>query len=165
MIQSTTDIDSASWVVCRTGPHLCALPLENVVETMRPLPVERIARAPRFVRGLSIIRGVPLPIVDTGSLFGESHSEPQRLVTVRVGDRLIALGVDSVLGVRSISGSASTALPPLLRDADGDVVSAIGILDAELLLFLQTARILPDGLPENLTQVRCNEQFGDAKRC
>lgn len=151
MIQNITDIDQATWLVCRTGPHLCALPLENVVETMRPLPVERMARAPRFVRGLSIIRGAPLPIIDAGSLFGKSDNQPLRLVTVRVGDRLIALGVDSVLGVRSISGSESTALPPLLRDAEGDVVSAIGILDAELLLFLQTARILPDGLPETLT--------------
>ena len=46
---------------------LAALPLEHVVETMRPLPVEPLGDAPRFILGLSIVRGEPIPVVDVGA--------------------------------------------------------------------------------------------------
>jgi purine-binding chemotaxis protein CheW len=148
MGQGATDTDESSWLVCEAGGHLCALPLDRVVETMRPQPLERIDRAPHFVRGISIIRGTPLPVVDTASLLGRPDIQPRRLVTVRVGERVIALSVDRVHGIRTIRSVATIELPHLLRDAAGDIVTAIGTLDSEFLLFLQTARILPDGLAD-----------------
>jgi purine-binding chemotaxis protein CheW len=113
---------------------------------MRPLPIERLSRAPHFVKGMAIIRGTPLPVVHLGSLFGEDAGEPQRLVTVAIGRRFIALAVDRIIGIRPIHGEVSADLPPLLREADGDMVSAIGTLDSEFLFFLQTALILPQNL-------------------
>ena len=141
---------SAFWLLCRLGTHLCALPLENVVEAMRPLPIEPLVGAPRFVQGLSIVRGSPVPVVDAASLFDAREVESQRWVTIRTGDRLVALAVDSVLGIRSIGSSSSKELPPLLREADGEIISAIGTLDAELLLFLSAARIVPQASYESL---------------
>jgi purine-binding chemotaxis protein CheW len=125
--------------------------LNHVIEIMRVLPVEAISGAPHFVRGLSIIRGSPVPVVDTGKLFGEQGTPSARLVTIRVGDRTVALAVDEVLGVRAIETDVVVALPPLLRDAGGDALSAIGTLDAELLLFMNAARIVPDALFDDLS--------------
>jgi hypothetical protein len=64
----------SSWLLCRAGNLLCALPIEHVIEIMRPLPVEQIAGAPHYVRGLSIIRGVAY-------LFQLSH-QPKAVVAV-----------------------------------------------------------------------------------
>jgi purine-binding chemotaxis protein CheW len=113
-----------------------------------------LADAPRFVLGLSIIRGTPVPVVDIGSLFGERANSPQRMVTLGTGGRLVALVVDNVLGVRSLGADSFNGLPPLLQDAGGELVSAIGTLDAELLLFLRTARIVPSALYESLAAER-----------
>jgi len=124
--------------------HLCALPLEHVVETMRPLPVEIVGGAPEFVSGLSIIRGVPLPVVDTGSLLGAGESLPTRFVTVKAGKRLVALAVDAVLGLRAISADSLHELPPLLGDARAELITGIGAIDSELLLVLRTARVVPE---------------------
>jgi hypothetical protein len=41
-----------------------------------------------------------------------------------------------------------------LRDACGGVVSAIGMLDDEFLVFLRTARTVPDALFETLAAER-----------
>lgn len=112
---------------------------------MRTLPVEPVAAAPDFVLGVSIIRGAPVPVVDAGRLLGGGDSRPARLVTVRLGGRQLALAVDDVLGARALGG-ARRDVPPLLADAGRDVVSAIGCLDAELLLFLEAVRILPDAV-------------------
>lgn len=132
------------WLVCRVGSRLCALPIECLVETMRPLPVERMAHAPPFVEGLSIIRGEPVPVVDAGTLFGDPRGQGQRVVTIKAGGRIVALRVGTVVGLRSMPPSASLALPPLLRAANADMIKGIGMLDAELLLFLEAARLYPD---------------------
>ena len=133
-------------LLCRVGTRLCALPLAQVNETMRPMPVEALPGAPGCVVGVSIIRGGPVPVVDLGTLLGADPSRGGRLVTLRVGDRMVALSVDAVLGVRAIAGESLGDLPPLLRDARGDGVSSIGALDAELLVLLDSARLLPDAV-------------------
>lgn len=134
------------WLLCRAGPPLCALPLGHVIEVMRTLPIEPIAGAPLYLRGLSIIRGTPTPIVDTAFLCCGQTAPFHRLVTVRAGTRMAALAVDTVVGVREIE--TADPLPPLLREAMSGVVSMIGRLDTELLLFLRTARIVPKELLE-----------------
>src|SRR6202790_1319376 len=124
--------------------HVCALPLMQVIETMRPLPVESIAGMPSFVRGVSIIRGVPTPVVDLGAVLGAPGGCAERIVTLRLGDRQVALSVDAVLGVRDLDLAAIHELPPLLRGASQDVVEAIGTLDEEFLMVLRAGWELPD---------------------
>ena len=151
----------------RAGTHLCALPLAHVVETMRPLPIEPIAGGPRFVRGLAIVRGAPVPVVDLACLLNEGLSAREearsseeggapaaRFVVLRVAGRSVALVVDGVVGVRALSAEALRELPPLLREArdardtgesasdvDASVIESVGTLDAELLLVLRSARL------------------------
>jgi purine-binding chemotaxis protein CheW len=134
---------------------LYALPLAHVVETLRPLPVEPLAGAPAFVRGLCVIRGVPRPVVDATGLLGahapgDPPAEPPtaRFVTVRAGAHQVALAVDAVLGVRTVPPESLHTLPPLLQEAGAEAVAAIGRLDNELLLVLRSSRLLPEeGLP------------------
>jgi purine-binding chemotaxis protein CheW len=139
----------------RARGHLCALPLAHVVETMRPLPVEPMAGAPPYVRGLAIIRGAPVPVVDVARLLGEEAAGTEvgarvppsaRFVTLKIGERAIALAVDGVVGVRTLAVDALHELPALLRDAEVDAVSSIGTLDSELLLVLRSARLVPQNL-------------------
>jgi len=122
------------------------LPLEYVLETMRPLPVEPLSGAPQFVQGLAIIRGAPVPVVDAARLLGAEATRPSRFVTLKADERRVALAVDSVLGVRSIPDGSLQALPPLLRDAGAEIVSKIGMLDAELLLVLRSVRFVTEDL-------------------
>ena len=141
--------DSATVVtlLCRVRERLCSLPLQYVVETMRPLPVALLAGLPAFVRGMSVVRGVAVPVVDAGAILGSGHPpRPTRFVTLRTGENLVALSVEEVLGVRELTLSSFRELPPLLREAAGDVLSAIGTLDTSLLFALQTARIVPESV-------------------
>jgi purine-binding chemotaxis protein CheW len=140
--------------MCRVGARLCALPLEQVVETMRPLPAVPIAGAPAFVRGVSLIRGDSVPVVDAATLVGEPESQPTRFVTVAVDHRRIALAVDAVLGVRTLPAGTLHDLPPLLHHAETELVTALGELDAELLLVLQCAHLVPEAVWLLLEQER-----------
>jgi purine-binding chemotaxis protein CheW len=141
-------------LVVRVQTRVCAVPLTHVVETMRPPPVEALAGMPAFVRGVSIIRGVPTPVVDLGAVLGALGGIAQRLVTLRLGDRQVALSVDAVLGVRDLDFSAIQELPPLLRGASTDVIEAIGTLDEQFLMVLRAGWELPDDVWQALAAQR-----------
>jgi purine-binding chemotaxis protein CheW len=143
--------ERAAWLVFRAGAHLCALPLAQVIEIMRPLPIEAVAGAPPYVRGLCVMRGTAVPVVDAGLLIGEARVEAERLVAIRTGDRVIALATETVLGIRMIGAATLAALPPLLGEAARETITAIGMLDAELLLFLRSTRIVPEDVWDHLT--------------
>lgn len=112
---------------------------------MRPLPVEAIAGAPGFVLGLAVIRGEAVPVIDVARLLGAEGARPRRFVTVRAARRTIALAVDAVLGVRAIA-EAPGGPAPLVGAVAGEMVSAIGVLDAELLVVLEATRLVPDAV-------------------
>jgi purine-binding chemotaxis protein CheW len=83
-------------------------------------------------------------VVDAALLLGGHSSHPSRFVIVTAGPRLVALAVDAVIGIRAIPSESLETLPLLFQRADLDAVSAIGTLDCELLLVLQSARLVPE---------------------
>lgn len=112
---------------------------------MRPLPTEPLAGQPPFVRGVSIIRGRPTPVVDIESLISSSgSSECTRFVTLRTGGHRVALAVASVAGLKRLKAGDHEQLPPLLRSVGDSVISMLGTLDADLLAVLDASRVLPD---------------------
>ncbi|HET9598118.1 MAG TPA: chemotaxis protein CheW [Anaeromyxobacteraceae bacterium] len=127
-------------LLVRAGGHLCAVPVRDVVETMRPLPVSRIEGAPAFVRGAAVIRGEPVPVVGLGEVLGAPPSAAARLVTVRCGARIAALAVEAVLGVRRLDLARGE---PLLASGSG-AVAALATSGSDLVTVLQASRILPD---------------------
>jgi purine-binding chemotaxis protein CheW len=130
----------------RAGAHLCAIPIAEVVEIMRPLPLERLASQPDFLLGLAVIRGASVPVVDAGALLGGEAAPhpPRRFLRLRIGARSVALAVDAVVGVRSLTAKVLGVLPPLLGEAGRDLIAALGAADGEFLLVLQTARLAAD---------------------
>jgi purine-binding chemotaxis protein CheW len=130
--------------------RLCAVPLAHVIEIMRPLAVEPISDVPSFVQGISIIRGIPTPVVDLGALLGMPNGAADRFVTLRAGERQVALSVDSVLGVRELDASKIGELPPLLQGASKDAIEAMGTLDEQLLVVLSAGWELPDEVWQTL---------------
>lgn len=157
--------EEALSLVCRLDGRLCALPLAQVVETMRPMRVEPVAGAPSFLRGVAIIRGAPMPVVDaaalvTGAALVSGAAPPghaantARFVTLRVdgraAGRCVALAVDEVVGVRSLPAGSARDLPPLLRGGQAESISSLGALDSELLVVLESARLLPEAVWRSL---------------
>jgi len=150
MTSAGSESARATWLLCRAGAHLCAIPIEHVIETMRAQPIEPIAGAPPYVLGLSLIRGAPTPVVDTGLLIGGTTTRRERFITVKSGERTIALLAEAVVGISAIALDKLGQLPPLLGDAAAKTIEAVGTRDAELLFFLRTARLVPEDLLDRL---------------
>jgi purine-binding chemotaxis protein CheW len=133
-----------SALLCRIGGLLCALPIEHVEETMRPLAVEPVVGVPSFVRGVAVVRGSAVPVLDAAALLGR-RSQPTRFVTVKAGPRRIALAVDAVIGIGTLTPGSHDQIPNLFQHFDSDAVAAVGTLDAGLIPVLQSARLIAEG--------------------
>jgi purine-binding chemotaxis protein CheW len=65
-------------------------------------------------------------------------------VTIKLGERRVAIGVDGVVGLTNLDSAQLGELPPILRDVAADLIEAIGARGAQLLVVLRAARIVPD---------------------
>lgn len=140
------ELKSLELLLCRVHLFVCGVPLPSVIETLRPLPREPLSSAPDFVCGVSIIRGVPVPVVDAGLLLGGAPARPTRFVTLRAGARTVALAVDAVIGVRRLDTARAGELPPLLAGVGSTAIQSLGSLDRALLLVLESGRLVPEEL-------------------
>lgn len=134
-------------LLIKASSFRCAVAASDVVEVMRPMPLNALAGVPAFVRGVSVIRGESIPVIDLGIIMGGAGDVPAtRLVVLHVGERKVALAVEAILGVVHADQALMERVPPLLRDACAEIIESIGVLDQELYLALQSARIVPDEL-------------------
>jgi purine-binding chemotaxis protein CheW len=139
-------------LVVRTADRVCALPLAIVDEIMRPLPTDPLPDVPRFVRGLAVIRGNPVPVLDLGRLLGEpADSRASRFVLLSLNGRRVAMAVEEVPGLRSL-GRSLLSLSRILDEANPASVAGVSVSDQNLLFVLEVARIIPDDLWQNLEQ-------------
>jgi purine-binding chemotaxis protein CheW len=134
-------------LIAQVGTLACAIPVEHVVETMRPLPVEPLGQGAAYVCGVAVIRGEPTIVIDAALLFGQgsktSAGARSRFVVVRSAGKKAALVVDSVSEVRAVAQAELGALPPLARAASSDVIAAIAAVDSGLVVMLEAARLVP----------------------
>jgi purine-binding chemotaxis protein CheW len=131
-------------LIMQLGVLRCALRIEHVVETLRPLPILPVAHPAPSVLGLSVIRGEPLPVIDLAKLLGCGGNEPGRFVVIRSGNRKVVLAVEAVVGVRVAPAETLGDLPPLMSGAAAGAITSLGALDRELVLVLQTGQLIPE---------------------
>ncbi|GIF14064.1 chemotaxis protein CheW [Actinoplanes teichomyceticus] len=131
-------------LVFRAGPLFCAISLDEVVETMRPLPTRPLAGTPPYVAGLTILRGEPSPVIDVARLLTGTTSDIDRYVAVRGGPGPVACATGPVLGVRTVHATAPDGPSTLFTGASRALVAAVGTVGTEPLLVLRSIRSVPD---------------------
>ena len=130
-------------LILRCGAFLAALPVSQVVEIFRPLPVDPLGEVPSFVRGVAMVRGNPTAVLDLRRLLGEDWAgEARRWVSLRLESRSVALAVDEVFAVRDMDLSLCGPLPALMEEGT-PAVEALGRLDQSLLVLLRAAYLVP----------------------
>jgi purine-binding chemotaxis protein CheW len=125
----------------------CAIPLTHVVEAMRPLPVTPVDDMPPFVRGVAVIRGAAVPVIDPGALLGVPAPQPRRFVTLKAGGRLAAIVVDEVLGLDTFAADSIEARPTVLSQSSAAMIESLARRDQELYLVLDAAWVIGQGNP------------------
>ena len=136
--------DQQRVLIVRAASRYCALPLEQVAEIMRPLPIDPLPGLPLYLRGLAVVRGAEVPVVDLGIFWGNVETAAvKRFVLCRADHRRLAIAVEAVDGLREI-GRASDDFPPTSGDANAGRVSAAAVEDRHVLPLLRIADLIPE---------------------
>jgi purine-binding chemotaxis protein CheW len=133
---------------------------------MRPLPTQPVGGTPGFVRGLAIIRGELVPVLDLAQFFGEPTASygsvdeveldavtaaARRFVLMRAGERRLAIAVGAVLRVVTAL-PPGTEVAPLVGQALPHKVRALAALDDTALAILESAQLLPEAMWQTLAE-------------
>src|SRR5687767_3801027 len=98
---------------------------------MRALAIDPLPGAPPHVRGASIVRGAVVPVIDAAVLIGADSEDDSRFVTLRAGERTLALLVHDIVGVRSLAPSLDALVPMI------DAIGGTSRMDETVVLFLE----------------------------
>lgn len=156
------------FLLVSAGGVLCALPLDEVGEVLRPLAITQVAGAPPEVDGVAVVRGRSVPVLGLARLFdagrldrdgidprieegeigeGEDAGDPRpgrrrasRWVTLR-NPKAPVLAVDAVDQVRWLNVEELDRAD-LLSEAAAGALGRLGTLDRQILVCLETTRIV-----------------------
>ena len=135
-----------SLVTFQVGQEVFAVPIEQVREVGRVLPITRVPHAPPYVVGVINLRGRIVPVIDMHARLGRVKIEDQalrpRMLVSDVREEMpVAFLVDSV---QSILRIAAERMRPPPEMAVIDVVYIQGVITMEnaIIVVLDARRIL-----------------------
>lgn len=140
------------YLTVKIGNKYASINIQDINETLRPLTLEAFANLPSFILGLSTIRGIQTPVMSLKKFLEGTHQENNNSsnevkkliwVTLKVNGLQVAIEVDSISGIFEIPTDALQNMPPLLAHAHSDSIALCGMLDNNLLLILQSTRLIP----------------------
>jgi purine-binding chemotaxis protein CheW len=96
------------WLVVRSGVHRYGIPIEQVLEVVRPDGLLAVPGTPDIQAGIVNVRGAIVTVLDLAALLsGERAVTPGSIVLIEHGVRPIGLTVDAVHDVRVTGDEAS----------------------------------------------------------
>ena len=105
---AATESANVDLLTFRLADKIYALFLTDVVEVLRMVKLLPLPKSPPDVQGVINCRGVMIPVLNPGSLLSQTPILPQlqsNLIVVFSSGQQVALMVDAVEGVRSVTGA------------------------------------------------------------
>ncbi|MBY4898429.1 chemotaxis protein CheW [Cupriavidus sp. AU9028] len=107
--------------------------------------VTRIANAPDFIKGVTNLRGVIVPIVDLRIKFrlGNVRYDHQTVVIIlNIAGRVVGIVVDGVSDVLTLGGEAIKPAPEFGVSVSTDFVTGLGTVEGRMLILLDIERLM-----------------------
>ncbi|MCQ9615971.1 chemotaxis protein CheW [Paenalcaligenes niemegkensis] len=107
--------------------------------------VTRIANVPSFVKGVTNLRGVIVPIVDLRikfSLENVSYNHQTVVVILNLESRVVGVVVDGVSDVLVLQGSQISDAPQFGTTFSTEYLTGIGTLDERMLILVDIEKLM-----------------------
>lgn len=132
-------------VVFQLGHELYAADIA-VVREVGPLQrVTPVPRTPRYVEGVTNLRGRVIPVVDLRRRLGlavTAATKATRIAVAELEAGQVGMIVDSVQEVLRVPASAIEPPSPMMSKLDAEFVQGIAKVDGKLIILLDLPRVL-----------------------
>ena len=107
--------------------------------------VTRIANVPSFIKGVTNLRGVIVPIVDMRIKFNlesVSYDDQTVVVILNLQSRVVGIVVDGVSDVLMLHAAQISAAPQFGTTFSTEYLTGIGTLDERMLILVDIERLM-----------------------
>ncbi|MFC0338501.1 CheW protein [Kushneria avicenniae] len=139
------DGESHEFLVFRLGSEEYGIDILSVQEIRGYEGVTRIANAPSFIKGVTNLRGVIVPIVDLRLKFalGNADYTAQTVVIVlNIGHRVVGVVVDGVSDVLALTGEQIKPAPEFGSTLSTHYLMGLGSLDDRMLILVDIEKLM-----------------------
>lgn len=139
------EAESREFLVFSLGDEEYAIDILKVQEIRGYENVTRIANAPDFIKGVTNLRGVIVPIVDLRIKFHLDKVEyggQTVVIVVNVADRVVGIVVDGVSDVMTLTPDQIKPAPEFGVTLSSDFLSGLGSLDDRMLVLVDIDKLL-----------------------
>jgi len=144
---SSTGMAHRELIAFRIGEQEFCVDIMSVREIRGWTPATPLPRAPGFMKGVINLRGAVLPIIDLGSRFGLTTSEPTArhvIMVAHIGGRMVGLLVDAVSDIIQLTDEAMQPTPDIASDHVKSFVKGIFAIDGRMISLIELDHIVPE---------------------
>lgn len=105
----------------------------------------RIANTPDFIKGVTNLRGVIVPIIDLRVKFaqqGVSYDENTVVIVLNFGQRVVGIVVDGVSDVLSLTAEQIRPAPEFAVTLATEYLTGLGALGERMLILVDIEKLL-----------------------
>ncbi|UYG00075.1 MULTISPECIES: chemotaxis protein CheW [unclassified Halomonas] len=144
-VLAAAEADNSEFLVFSLGEEEYAIDILKVQEIRGYENVTRIANAPDFIKGVTNLRGVIVPIVDLRIKFHLDNVEyggQTVVIVVNVADRVVGIVVDGVSDVMTLTPDQIKPAPEFGVTLSSDFLSGLGSLEDRMLVLVDIDKLL-----------------------
>nr|WP_318381286.1 chemotaxis protein CheW [uncultured Enterobacter sp.] len=107
--------------------------------------VTRIANTPEFIKGVTNLRGVIVPIVDLRVKFSQievEYNENTVVIVLNLGQRVVGIVVDGVSDVLSLASDQIRPAPEFAVTLSTEYLTGLGALGDRMLILVNIEKLL-----------------------
>ncbi|WP_288882738.1 chemotaxis protein CheW [uncultured Kosakonia sp.] len=107
--------------------------------------VTRIANTPDFIKGVTNLRGVIVPIVDLRVKFSQGeveYNENTVVIVLNLGQRVVGIVVDGVSDVLSLAADQIRPAPEFAVTLSTEYLTGLGALGDRMLILVNIEKLL-----------------------
>jgi len=132
-------------VIFELADEQYGLDISGVESIIKMQGITSVPQAPKFVEGVTNLRGVVLPVIDLRKRFGlekVDRTKETRIVVVEMGDTTVGMVVDAVTEVLRVSSEAIEPPSPLVTTVDSSFITGIAKVEGRLIILLDLGKVL-----------------------
>lgn len=114
----TRDGDIVQLAAFRVGSEEYVVDIMRIREILRPVPVTRVRKGPKYVEGVIQLRGQVIPIIDLRRRFDVDAADHRlrKIIILMIDGRVVGLVVDGMTEVVRVPRGEIRAAPGLLGE-------------------------------------------------
>ncbi|HWX01635.1 chemotaxis protein CheW [Collimonas sp.] len=139
------DPEGQKFLVFTLGSEEYGIDILKVQEIRDYEAVTRIAHAPAFIKGVTNLRGIIVPIVDLRIKFrleNIQYNQQSVVIILNVAQRVVGILVDGVSDVLTLSRDEIKPAPEFGANLSAEYLSGLGTVEQRMLILIDIEKLM-----------------------